>query len=126
MSAQSRVGVRLIEENGRGVIAYNGFHIGEHIETCYTIQLDATELPQIAGTNMDASLLIHPVDPEGALLALGLVSLCGFSELPNTRITARKDGPIGWLLDLHALRDISPGEQLTRHVRCDLWFDETD
>ena len=55
---------------------------------------------------------------------LGLASLCNHSGTANATTVARKDEAIGWIVELRALRDIRPGEEITRRYACEPWFDE--
>lgn len=122
----SRIGVGPVAKKGRGVIAYRYIHAGEHLERAHTIELDKTDTAGLAATCLDDYYFAHPGDPDGGLLVLGLASLCNHSEDPNVRAIARKDAPVGWVVEMRALRDIKPGEELTRRYACDLWFETED
>jgi hypothetical protein len=126
MSSENRLGVRPITASGRGVIAYHHINANECLERAQTFQFDARQSGLLKELGLGDACFIHPADPKGALLVLGLASLCNCSEEPNTLTVASKDGGAGWVIEMHSLRDIRPGEEITRRHTCDQWFDLAD
>lgn len=122
MKALEHIHAAPVARKGRGVIAYRHIHRGEHLETAHTIQLNVQDTDRLTGTSLDDYYFAHPADPDGGLLVLGLASLCNHSDHPSVRTIARHDGAVGWVVEMWALRDIAPGEELTRRYACDLWF----
>lgn len=119
----SKLELRAIERKGRGVFAAAPIAAGELLETSASVALDLRDTETILGTTVDNYYFAHPADPEGGLLVLGLSSLLNHSDAPNVETRPRQEGGVGWLVELRALRDIAPGEELTRRYACELWFD---
>lgn len=119
----SKLELRAIERKGRGVFAAAPIAAGELLETSASVALARKDTETILGTTLDNYYFAHPADPDGGLLVLGLSSLLNHSDAPNVETRSRHEDGVGWLVDLRALREISPGEELTRRYACELWFD---
>lgn len=107
---------------GRGVFATAPIRAGELLESALSVELDQHDTDKVVGTTFDNYYFAHPSDPEGGLLVFGLVSLVNHSDEPNAETTSRHFEGLGWVLELRAVRDIAPGEELTRRYACELWF----
>lgn len=118
-----KLSVSAVRGKGRGVFAAAPIGAGELLESAPTVELDQRDTDTILGTTFDNYYFAHPTDPEGGLLVFGLVSLINHAEAPNAETTSRHLDGIGWVLELRALRDIAPGEELTRRYACELWFE---
>ncbi len=115
--------IRAVAHKGRGVFAAAPIAAGELLETAPTVELDRHDTDTILGTTFDDYYFAHPADPEGGLLVFGLTSLVNHADDPNAAtVPVHLDGT-GWLLELRALRDIAPGQELTRRYACELWFE---
>ena len=119
----AKLEMRAVARKGRGVFAAAPIAAGELLETAPTVELDRHDTETIVGTTLDNYYFAHPADPEGGLLVFGLASLINHADNPNTETTPRHATGLGWLLELRALREIAPGEELTRRYACELWFD---
>ena len=126
MSSENRLGVRPSTSSGRGIVAYHHINANECLERAHTFQFDARQAGLLKELGLGDACFIHPADPKGVLLVLGLASLCNCSEEPNTLTVASKDGGSGWVVEMYSLRDIRPGEEITRRHTCDQWFDLAD
>ena len=115
--------LRPVGRKGRGVFAAAPIAAGELLESAPTAELDRRDTDTIVGTTFDNYYFAHPADPEGGLLAFGLCSLINHADRPNTEPVGRHEEGLGWFLDLRALRDMAPGEELTRRYACELWFE---
>ncbi len=108
---------------GRGVFAAAPIVAGELLETAPSVELDRHDTVTIVGTTVDNYYFAHPADPERGLLVFGLSSLINHADEPNTETTPHHADGVGWVLALRALRDIAPGQELTRRYACELWFE---
>ena len=126
MDSDHELGVWPNVPTKRGVVAYRHIGVSECLERSYTIQFDACQARCLKDAGLYDNCFTHPADPDGALLVLGLASLCNHSDEPNTRTIARKEGAVGWVVEMYALRHIHPGDEITRGPICDQWFDLTD
>ena len=126
MDSDHMSGVWPNASQGRGVVAYHRIVAKDCLERANTIQFDASHALLLKELGLSDLCFAHPADPDGALLVLGLASLCSHSNEPNTETIARKDGAVGWVVEMIALRDILPGEEVTRGHACDRWFDLDD
>lgn len=118
-----KLGLGRVGRKGRGVFAAAPLAAGELLEIAPTVELDRHDTDTIVGTTFDDYYFAHPSDPEGGLLVLGLSSLVNHADDPNTETTAHHADGIGWVVHLRALRDIAPGQELTRRYACLLWFE---
>jgi SET domain-containing protein len=118
-----KLALRAVGRKGRGIFAAARIAAGELLETAPTVELDRHDTDTIVGTTLDNYYFAHPADPEGGLLVFGLASLINHADEPNTGTTPRHADGLGCVLELRALRDIAPGEELTRRYACELWFD---
>ncbi len=116
-----RLEVRAIGRKGRGVFAAAPIRGGELLETAYTVEIGPDEIA--AGSVLDNYPFAHPGDPERGLLVLGLPSLMNHSDEANTETLTRHVDGLGWIVEIRAVRDIAPGEEVTRRYACDLWFE---
>jgi SET domain-containing protein len=119
----SKLELRATARKGRGVFAAAAIDAGELLETSPGVALDRHDTETIVGTTLDNYYFAHPTDPDGGLLVFGLSSLVNHSDAPNVDIVPRQAGPLGWLVELRALREIAPGEELTHRYACELWFE---
>jgi SET domain-containing protein len=115
--------LRPVGRKGRGVFALVRIAAGELLETAPTVELSQHDTDAIIGTTLDNYYFAHPADPEGGLLVFGLCSLINHADEPNAETAVRHLKEVGWQLELRALRDIEPGEELTRRYACELWFE---
>jgi SET domain-containing protein len=115
--------LRPVGRKGRGVFASVRLARGELLETAPTVELSGRDTESIVGTTLDNYYFAHPDDPERGLLVFGICSLINHAEDPNVETAARRLEGVGWLLELRALRDIAPDEELTRRYACELWFE---
>ena len=117
-----KLALRPAGRKGRGVVATAPIAAGELLETAPTAELSLHDTDTIVGTTLDDYYFAHPTDPEGGLLVFGLASLINHADEPNTQTTPRHADGAGWVLELRALCDIAPGDELTRRYACALWF----
>ena len=115
-----------VARKGRGVFACEIIRSGDLVETAPTVELGHHDTDTLAATCLDDYYFAHPANPDGGLMVLGLASLCNHSDRPNVRTAARRDDRIGWVIELWALRDIAPGEEITRRYACNPWFETAD
>lgn len=123
VAVSPKLEIRAMARKGRGVFAAAPIAAGEVLETAPTVELDQHDTDTIVGTTFDNYYFAHPSDPEGGLLVFGLTSLVNHADDPNTETTPRHVDGTGWVLELRALCDIVPGQELTRRYACELWFE---
>lgn len=115
--------ISAVPGKGRGVFAVAPIRVGELLEAAPTAELDQRDTDTVVGTTFENYYFAHPDDPEGGLLVFGVASLLNHAEEPNTETVARREDGVGWIVELRALRNIAPGEELTRRYACALWFE---
>ena len=115
--------LRIVGRKGRGVFAAAPIAAGELLEAAPTVELGRHDTETVIGTTLDNYYFAHPSDPEGGLLVFGLSSLLNHADQPNAETTPHHADSLGWLLELRALSDIAPGQELTRRYACELWFE---
>ena len=121
-----RVEVCTCPERGRGVFALEPVVAGTVIEAAPVIIVPAPECRLLDRTILYNYYFHWDGDPAGegrGALGLGLVSLCNHASRPRARVDrnfARHT------LDLVAITDIGPGEEITIDYGCELWFEPHD
>jgi len=113
-------------ERGRGVFACEAIAAGSVVETAPVIVVPAAECPVLDRTILHDYYFHWDGDPDGdgrGALALGLVSLCNHSSRPRARAWRNLAQRT---LDLIAIADIAPGQEITIDYRCELWFEPRD
>lgn len=118
-----KLGIGAVPGKGRGVFAAAPIRAGELLESAPTAELDQRDTDTAVGTTFDNYYFAHPSDPDRGLLVFGVASLVNHADEPNSETVARREDGVGWILELRALRDIAPGEELTRRYACALWFE---
>ena len=99
---------------------------GTVIETAPVVIIPAADCLALDRTVIHDYYFHWDGDPDGAgrgALALGLLSLCNHSQPANARVDrnfARNT------LDLVAIAEIEPGEEVTINYGCALWFEVRD
>ncbi len=104
---------------GRGLVATRAVAAGMLLEIAPLIPLTEADRPSRGSVLYDYPFLWDE-PPFVEAIALGLVSLANHSDRPNAAFAtdlARRE------IRLTALRDISPGEELTIDYEIPLWFD---
>lgn len=122
----SRLEIRTDPKKGRSIFATAPVATGALIESAPIILIPAVDCPAVDRTIFHDYYFHWDGDPDregrGAL-ALGLLSLCNHSRRPNARVRRN----FAWVtLDLIALTQIAPGEEITIDYNCPLWFDPQD
>jgi uncharacterized protein len=121
-----RVEVCTSPERGRGLFAREPIAAGAVVEAAPVIIVPATECRLLDRTILHNYYFHWDGDPDGVgrgALGLGLVSLCNHASRPRARVDrnfARHT------LDLIAITDIGPGEEITIDYGCELWFEPHD
>ena len=106
-------------EKGRGIYAVKPIKAGEMIETSPIIFLTEEEMETIVPTVLHTH--VFEWEPEGTgALCQGMITMCNHSEEPNAKVQCDHENNT---LEMHAARDIAPGEEVTISYGCDLWFD---
>jgi SET domain-containing protein len=122
-SALPRIAPGTSPGRGRGLFATAPIAAGDIIERVCTIPLTSAQCDALEGIlPLGDYYFRHPADPEAGLLLLGLGSLANHSENPNASVRFAKSEAIGWTAELVALRQISPGGEITHRYRCAPWF----
>jgi SET domain-containing protein len=117
-----KVAPTVIAGKGRGVVAQAPIRAGELIDEACTVPLENELCDAIEKTPLGDHYFAHPADDTAGLLVLGLPSLCNHDDDPNAGTSYRYQGGLGWVVVLTALRDIGPGEEITRRYACPIWF----
>ena len=107
---------------GRGVFARELIAPGTLIEAAPVIILPAADCPALDRTIIYDYYFHWDGDPDGegrGALGLGLVTLCNHSSPPLARVD-RNHARL--TLDLIAIAQIEPGEEVTIDYGCKLWF----
>lgn len=108
---------------GRGLFAREAIAAGEVLERACTVHIDAAQAPVLDGMlPIGEHYLEHPLAKDEGLLVFGLGSLCNHADDPSADFRFEDGGPLGWIVELHALRDIAAGEEITYRYKCPLWF----
>lgn len=110
-------------KKGRGVIARDSIAAKQRIEIAPAIELSKADTDAIERTVLDHYYFAHPNDPDCGLFVLGYAALMNHSDTPNVVTRAAFDHRSGWQVIANTLRDIAPGEELTRKYSCPVWFD---
>lgn len=114
--------VKNLGAKGRGVIARNAIPAKQRIEIAPAIELSEADTHAIERTVLDHYYFAHPNDPDCGLFVLGYAALMNHSDTPNVVTRAAFDQRSGWEVISNTLRDIAPGEELTRKYSCPVWF----
>jgi uncharacterized protein len=118
-----RIEIRTSPGRGRGIFAREPIAPGTLIETAPVIVLSSPDCPTLDQTIIYDYYFHWDGDPDGegrGALALGLVTLCNHSSRPRARVE-RNHARL--TLDLVAIRQIEPGEEVTIDYGCALWFE---
>ena len=114
--------VRASPGRGRGIFARETITPGTLIEAAPVIVLPAADCPPLDATIIYDYYFHWDGDPDGVgrgAIGLGLVTLCNHSSRPVARVDrnyARQT------LDLIAIAEIRPGQEVTIDYGCALWF----
>ncbi len=125
-----RVPLRITEmgRRGRGVVADARISRGQLVERSPVLVIPSTDRAAVDGTIVFTYVFMWEHDTveedlyrhEGrAAIALGFTSLLNHAYTPNCTFVRHIDELV---LDLIALRDIEPGEELTIDYQMTLWF----
>jgi SET domain-containing protein len=117
-----KIAPTLISGKGRGVVAQAPIHAGELIDEACTVPLECEHCDAVEKTPLGDHYFAHPSDDTAGLLVLGLPSICNHDAEPNAGTSYRYQDGLGWIVVLTALRDIRPGEEITRRYACSIWF----
>lgn len=115
--------VQGVGTKGRGVVARSAIPGKQRVEIAPAIELSEADTDAIEQTVLDHYYFAHPTDPDGGLFVLGYAALMNHSDTPNVVTRAVFDQKGGWQVISNTLRDIAPGEELTRKYSCPVWFD---
>jgi SET domain-containing protein len=118
-----RLEVCTCPERGRGVFAREPIVTGTVVEAAPVIIVPATECRLLDRTILHNYYFHWDGDPDGegrGALGLGLVSLCNHASRPRARVDRNL---VRHTLDLVAITDIGPGEEITIDYGCELWFE---
>jgi hypothetical protein len=121
-----RLEIRTSPGRGRGVFAREPIAPGTLIEAAPVIILPAADCPGLDRTVIYDYYFHWDGDPDGegrGALGLGLVTLCNHSSRPVARVD-RNHARL--TLDLIAIAQIEPGEEVTIDYGCILWFKPRD
>ncbi len=115
------------DQRGRGVYTSKAFKKGELIEVCPVLVFVPKERELADQTLLYNYMFIWKDDDQHSGLALGFGSLYNHSHSPNIRYLADYENDT---LEIHAYRDIAPGEELCFNYNGDpndhtpVWFEE--
>ena len=118
-----RVEIRTGLERGRGVFAREPIAADTLVEAAPVIIVPAAECRLLDRTILYNYYFHWDGDPDGegrGAVGLGLVSLCNHASRPRARVDRNF---IRHTLDLVAIADIGPGEEITIDYGCELWFE---
>ena len=126
-----RVPLRVVDcgRRGRGVVADRRIAAGELVERSPVLIIPGGERAAIDPTNVGNYIFLWEPGTVGediyrqegrAAIALGYTSLVNHSSEPNCAFTRHFDALV---LDLHALRTIEAGEEITFDYGMTLWFE---
>jgi uncharacterized protein len=121
-----KVEIRIARERGRGVFARETIAAGTVVEAAPVIIVPAAECYLLDRTILYNYYFHWDGDPNGegrGALGLGLVSLCNHASRPRARVDRNF---VRHTLDLVAIADIAPGEEITIDYGCELWFEPHD
>jgi len=124
--ANPHVEIRTQSVRGLGVFARKAIAAGTVVEAAPVIIVPAGECPILDRTILHNYYFHWDGDPDGVgrgALALGLVSLCNHSSRPRARVDRNF---IRHTLDLVAIAEIRPGDEITIDYGCELWFEPHD
>jgi uncharacterized protein len=124
--ADPRVEIRSQAVRGRGLFAREGIAARTVIEAAPVIIVPAAECPLLDRTILHNYYFHWDGDPDGdgrGALGLGFVSLCNHSSRPRARVDRNF---VRTTLDLVAVEDIEPGDEITIDYGCELWFEPHD
>ena len=108
---------------GRGLFATAPIADGDVIDRVCTIPLTSAQCDALESIlPLGDYYFRHPMNPEEGLLLLGLVSLANHSDDPNAFVRFTQSETIGWIVELVALRPITPRAEITHRYRCAPWF----
>ena len=117
-----RIEVGTSPGRGRGIFAREAIAPGTLIEAAPIIVLPASDCAALDSTIIYDYYFHWDGDPDGVgrgAIGLGLVTLCNHSSPPLARVDrnyARQT------LDLIAIAEIRPGQEVTIDYGCALWF----
>jgi SET domain-containing protein len=128
--SRERVPLRVVSRGtrGRGVVAERAIAAGELIERAPVLIIPEADRAAVDPTNVGNYIFMWEHDTVAqdlysrkgrAAVVLGFTSLINHSDAPNCDFIRHIDA---LALDLVALRDIAPGEELTIDYGLTLWF----
>ena len=118
----NRIEILASRGRGRGVFAREPIAPVTLIEAAPVIILPAADCPALDRTIIYDYYFHWDGDPDGegrGALGLGLVTLCNHSSRPLARVDRNY---ARLTLDLIAIAEIEPGEEVTIDYNCKLWF----
>ena len=118
--------IRRDPSKGRGVFARRAIAAGELIEAAPVVVFDAEEARHLDRTILHHYYFHWDGDPDAdgrSAVAFGTLSVCNHSSSPRARVERNYAGQT---LDLHAVRPIAPGEEVTIDYGCPLWFEVSE
>lgn len=126
LSARMELALRACPGKGRGVFATAAISRGTVIEQAPALLLSSEDCERLEQTGVGDYYFAHPDNAEDGLLPLGISTLLNHAGDPNAETRWHREEGVGWLVRLIALRDIAPGEEITRRYRCPPWFEVAD
>lgn len=126
-----RVPLRIVDlgKRGRGVVAERSIEAGELVERSPVLIIPHEQRAAVDPTNVGNYIFLWEPGTTGedlykqegrAAIALGYASLVNHSATPNCAFTRHFEA---LALDLHALRTIEAGEEITFDYGMTLWFE---
>ncbi len=110
--------VSYITGKGRGIFAKIGFKRGEVIEGAPVIVLSENPWETLNHTTLGSYYFSW--GENACAIALGFGSLYNHSENPNAMAVKCIEKAV---IEFTALRDITPGEEITFKYQCPIWFE---
>ncbi len=114
-----RFSIRTHPRKGRCVIANVPFRAGEAVDTSPVILLETGDVKEESALN---DYPMHWSDTHDCL-CLGIANLFNHSSNPNVQVQPIEDQLVFRTV---AVRDINPGDELTKKYACALWFEECE
>lgn len=118
--------IRETAQKGRGVFTAQEIPAGSHIESCPVLVLSPEDTKQVHQTSLHDYYFLWGTKGESAI-ALGFGSIYNHASAANADYEMDIENTS---IDIIALRDIAPGEEITLNYmeggqqRSELWFKE--